>query len=496
MVEIEMENYAEEGYVRDAEGNLIPDYDMTIKLFDDGDIVRGTIVQIDRDEVLVDIGYKSEGVIPINELSIRKGVNPGELVVIGDEIDALVLQKEDKDGRLILSKKRAEFERAWDRVETHNRDRQPIEGTVIEVVKGGLILDIGLRGFLPASLVDVRRVKDLVQYIGQKLDCLIIEMDRHRNNVVLSRRAVIDEERKHEREKILTNIRKGQVITGKVSSIVDFGAFVDLGGLDGLVHISELSWSHVDHPSEVLTLGQDVKVKVLDVDQERGRISLGYKQTQENPWKQKLGDLKVGDILPSKVIKIVPFGVFVELTDGVEALIHSSELQQKADKDVNVGDVIEARIADIDMDRRRISMALILPEGEVEAEAEEAVAEADVEAAAEPEENAAAKTEEKQDTVSEEASAVSEESTPFLESEGAKVEASEADTEEAVSEETPAPKKTQKTDKAGKAEDIKIKLVKKKVSGDAAEMIPPPEPGSLEEILQQMKHTPARTDES
>ena len=196
MTEIEQIDYEEDGYVRDENGNLIPDYEMTIKLFDDGDIVSGTVVRIDRDEILLDIGYKSEGVIPIKELSIRKSVDPNEIVSVGDAIDALVMQKEDKDGRLILSKKRAEFEQAWDRVEKLNKDHQAVEGTVIEVVKGGLILDIGLRGFLPASLVDVRRVKDLRQYIGQKLSCLIIEIDRHRNNVVLSRRAVLDEERR------------------------------------------------------------------------------------------------------------------------------------------------------------------------------------------------------------------------------------------------------------------------------------------------------------
>src|SRR3990172_150483 len=255
-------DHSEAGYIVDSEGRLIPDYDQTIKVFDDGDIVTGIVVRIDRDEILVDIGYKSEGVIPIRELSIRKDVDPHDAVCVGDDIAALVLQKEDKDGRLILSKKRAEYESAWIRIEDLSKSSTTISGRVIEVVKGGLILDIGLRGFLPASLVDVRRVKDLHQFIGQELECKVIEMDRNRNNVVLSRRSVIDETRKHEREKVITGLKEGDTLNGKVSSIVDFGAFVDLGGIDGLIHISELSWTHVDHPSEVLNLGEQINIKV------------------------------------------------------------------------------------------------------------------------------------------------------------------------------------------------------------------------------------------
>src|SRR3990170_4415212 len=220
MAETQTDDYSEKGYILDEEGNLVPDYEQTIKVFDDGDIVTGVVVRIDRDEILVDIGYKSEGVIPIRELSIRKDIDPHEAVGVGDEIDALVLQKEDKDGRLILSKKRAEYESAWIRIEDLSKSSTTICGRVIEVVKGGLILDIGLRGFLPASLVDVRRVKDLHQFIGQELECKVIEMDRNRNNVVLSRRSVLDEARKHEREKVITGLKKGDVLSGKVSSIV------------------------------------------------------------------------------------------------------------------------------------------------------------------------------------------------------------------------------------------------------------------------------------
>ena len=240
-------------------------------------------MRVDKDEVLVDIGYKSEGVIPTAELSIRRSVNPADEVAVGEEIDALVLTKEDAEGRLILSKKRARFELAWKRIEGAAESGEPVDGRVIEVVKGGLILDLGVRGFLPASLVDIRRVQDLDEFLGQELRAKVIELNRSRNNVVLSRRAVLEEERKDQRQRILDKLNPGDVVEGQISNIVDFGAFVDLDGMDGLIHISELSWSHVNHPSEVLEIGQTVNVKVLDIDRERQRISLGLKQTQADP---------------------------------------------------------------------------------------------------------------------------------------------------------------------------------------------------------------------
>ena len=243
----------------EVDGKLVPNYDATIHPFSEGDVVSGKVVRIDQDEVLVDIGYKSEGVIPSNELSIRKSVDPAEEVELGEEVDALVLTKEDQEGRLILSKKRARFEKAWRRIEAAADSGEPVEGTVIEVVKGGLILDLGVRGFLPASLVDIRRVQNLDEFMGQKLECKVIELNRCRNNVVLSRRAVLEEERKEVREQILGRLEPGQVVEGKISNIVDFGAFVDLEGIDGLIHISELSWSHVNHPSEVLSIGDTVR---------------------------------------------------------------------------------------------------------------------------------------------------------------------------------------------------------------------------------------------
>ncbi|MCW2632482.1 MAG: binding domain protein, partial [Pseudonocardia sp.] len=222
--------------------------DKTIKYFNDGDIVEGTIVKVDRDEVLLDIGYKTEGVIPSRELSIKHDVDPAEVVKVGESVEALVLQKEDKEGRLILSKKRAQYERAWGTIEALKEADEPVEGTVIEVVKGGLILDIGLRGFLPASLVEMRRVRDLQPYVGRRIEAKIIELDKNRNNVVLSRRAWLEQTQSEVRSEFLNQLAKGQVRKGVVSSVVNFGAFVDLGGVDGLVHVSELSWKHIDHP--------------------------------------------------------------------------------------------------------------------------------------------------------------------------------------------------------------------------------------------------------
>jgi len=336
--------------------------DTTLTSFEEGDIVTGTVVKIEHDEVLLDIGYKSEGVIPARELSIRKDADPSELVSIGDEVEALVLMKEDKEGRLVLSKKRAEYEHAWKRIEELFEAGETVEGEVIEVVKGGLIVDIGLRGFLPASLVDLRRVKDLQSYLGEKLDARIIEMDRNRNNVVLSRRVILEEGRKQDRNELLSKLQEGMILPGTVSSIVDFGAFVDLGGIDGLVHISELSWSHVTHPSEVVKVGDPVEVKILEVNVKRERISLGLKQTQTDPWKDLVAAFPIGAIVEGKVTKLVSFGIFVDLGDGVEGLVHISEMArghvETPDQVVAVDDVIDVKVMEIDEQRRRISLSM------------------------------------------------------------------------------------------------------------------------------------------
>jgi small subunit ribosomal protein S1 len=336
--------------------------DETIKYFNDGDIVDGVIVKVDRDEVLLDIGYKTEGVIPSRELSIKHDVDPAEVVTVGDHVEALVLQKEDKEGRLILSKKRAQYERAWGTIEKIKEEDGIVTGTVIEVVKGGLILDIGLRGFLPASLVEMRRVRDLQPYVGKELEAKIIELDKNRNNVVLSRRAWLEQTQSEVRQTFLTTLQKGQVRSGVVSSIVNFGAFVDLGGVDGLVHVSELSWKHIDHPSEVVEVGQEVTVEVLDVDMDRERVSLSLKATQEDPWQQFARTHQIGQVVPGKVTKLVPFGAFVRVDEGIEGLVHISELAERhveiPEQVVQVGDEIFVKVIDIDLDRRRISLSL------------------------------------------------------------------------------------------------------------------------------------------
>ena len=344
------------------DGEQIPNYEATFPTINEGEVVHGQVVRVDKDEVLVDIGYKSEGVIPVAELSIRRSVNPADEVRLGDEIDALVLTKEDAEGRLILSKKRARFELAWKAIERAAESGEPVIGKVIEVVKGGLILDLGVRGFLPASLVDIRRVQDLDEFLGQELRCKVIELNRSRNNVVLSRRAVLEDERKEMRTAILDRLSPGDVVQGQISNIVDFGAFVDLDGMDGLIHISELSWSHVNHPSEVLEIGQDVQVKVLDIDRERQRISLGLKQTQSDPWQQVVEAYNEGDVVQGKVTKVVTFGAFVEIMPGVEGLVHISELAQHHVENprevVSQGDVVNVKIIEVDADRRRLSLSL------------------------------------------------------------------------------------------------------------------------------------------
>jgi small subunit ribosomal protein S1 len=352
----------ETAWTTGPDGERVPNYEATFPQIEEGQVVHGTVVRVDKDEVLVDIGYKSEGVIPVAELSIRRSVNPDDEVKVGEPVDALVLTKEDAEGRLILSKKRARFELAWKQIEDASETGRPVTGRVIEVVKGGLILDLGVRGFLPASLVDIRRVQDLDEFLGQELQCKVIELNRTRNNVVLSRRAVLEDERKEMRQAILNRLNPGDVVEGQISNIVDFGAFVDLDGMDGLIHISELSWSHVNHPSEVLEIGQKVNVKVLDIDRERQRISLGLKQTQTDPWQQVLDEYQEQDVAEGRVTKVVTFGAFVEILPGVEGLVHISELAQHHVENprevVSQGDRVAVLILEMDAERRRLSLSL------------------------------------------------------------------------------------------------------------------------------------------
>jgi small subunit ribosomal protein S1 len=365
-----MGTFAEDGtyvprtIIDDDLGGLSLDeaYTSSMVEVEDGQLVEGTVVKVDRDEVLLDIGYKSEGVIPSRELSIRNDVDPNEIVSMGERIEALVLQKEDKEGRLLLSKKRAQYERAWGTIEKLKEDEGVVSGPVIEVVKGGLILDIGLRGFLPASLVELRRVRDLQPYVGRTLEAKIIELDKNRNNVVLSRRAWLEETQKEQREDFLANLKPGEVRSGVVSSVVNFGAFVDLGGMDGLVHVSELSWKHVDHPGSVVQVGDEVTVQVLEVDLDRERISLSLKATQQDPWQEFASAHRVGELVYGRVTKLVPFGAFVQVGDGIEGLVHISEMSAHhvdlPEQVVTPGEELWVKIIDLDLQRRRISLSI------------------------------------------------------------------------------------------------------------------------------------------
>ncbi|WKZ83733.1 MAG: 30S ribosomal protein S1 [Acidimicrobiia bacterium] len=342
--------------------------EQTVVELKEGTLVVGTVVRVDPDEVLVDIGFKSEGIIPAKELSIRNAVNPAELVKVGEQIEALVLTMEDSEGRLILSKKRAQYERAWGRIEEVMNQGGTVTGQVIEVVKGGLIVDIGLRGFLPASLVELRRVRDLHPYIGESLEAKVIELDKNRNNVVLSRRAFLEEEQAEQRQAFLDDLKAGEIRDGVVSSVVNFGAFVDLGGMDGLVHVSELSWQHVSHPGEMVQVGDKVQVKVLEVDLDRERISLSIRQTREDPWESFSGAHGVGDVVDGTVTKTVPFGAFVSVADGVEGLVHVSEIAMhhvdSPELELSVEQPVKVKITEIDGERRRISLSIkqALPE--------------------------------------------------------------------------------------------------------------------------------------
>jgi small subunit ribosomal protein S1 len=346
----------------DLPGGFDAAIDGSLVQVEDGQLVTGRVVKIDKDEVLLDIGYKSEGVIPSRELSIRNDVDPHEVVSMGEQLEALVLTKEDKEGRLVLSKKRAQYERAWGTIEKVKEVDGIVEGPVIEVVKGGLIIDIGLRGFLPASLVELRRVRDLQPYVGRVLQAKIIELDKNRNNVVLSRRGYLEETQKEQRDEFLTNLKSGEVRKGVVSSVVSFGAFVDLGGMDGLIHVSELSWKHVDHPGSVVQVGDEVTVQVLDVDFDRERISLSLKATQQDPWQEFASTHKVGELVYGRVTKLVPFGAFVQVGEGIEGLVHISEMSAHhvdlPEQVVTPGEELWVKIIDLDLQRRRISLSI------------------------------------------------------------------------------------------------------------------------------------------
>lgn len=333
-------------------------YESTLSRFSEGTVVKGRILSIDGKEVSVDIGFKSEGVVPIEEFN-----NPEELK-IGDEIEVYIDTLEDKDGQLILSRKKAEFLKAWERVLDKAERGEVMKGRIVRRIKGGMVVDLeGVEAFLPGSQIDVRPVRDFDALVGQTFDFKVVNINHMRKNIVVSRRVLIEEEMKDQREKILRELEKGQVLEGIVKNITDFGVFIDLGGVDGLLHINDLSWGRVKHPSEIVSLDQKIKVMVLDFDEKKTRISLGLKQLQPHPWENVEEKFPVGSKVTGKVVNIADYGAFVELEKGVEGLIHISEMSwtqhiKHPSQVVSLGDIVEAVVLNVNKEEHKISLGL------------------------------------------------------------------------------------------------------------------------------------------
>lgn len=332
-----------------------------VKTLRSGETVKGKVVQVDQDEVQVDVGAKSEGVIPLKELT-SYNTNPNEIIQVGDEIDVVVLKAEDEEGRPLLSKVRADIEKNWGRLEEAMNNGTVVEGTVREVVKGGLLVDVGVRAFLPASLVEIGYVEDLSKYLNEKIKVKIIEMNKNRRKVILSRKAVLEEEAERAREELFAKLEEGQTVKGIVRRLTSFGAFIDIGGVDGLLHISEMAWYRIEHPSDVLNVGDEVEVKVLKVDKENKKISLGLKQLLPNPWDNVEEKYPVGSVVSAKVVRLAPFGAFVQLEPGVEGLVHISHLAEehveKPEDVVSEGDEINVKVLSVDPEEKRIRLSI------------------------------------------------------------------------------------------------------------------------------------------
>lgn len=333
-----------------------------VKNLRSGDIVTGVVVQVNQDEVLVDVGAKSEGVVPIRELSNFNVDSPQDIVKVGDEIKVYVLKSEDNEGRVILSKEKADAEEAWVRLEENMNEGQVIPGTVREVVKGGLLVDVGVRAFLPASLVERGYVEDLSKYLNMDIEAKVIELNRARRKVILSRKAVLEEEYARKRENLLANLEEGQVVKGIVRRLTNFGAFVDIGGVDGLLHISEMAWYRINHPSEVVQVDDELDVKVLRVDKENEKVSLGLKQVLPNPWDNVAEKYPVGSVINAKVVRLAPFGAFVQLEPGVEGLVHISHLADRhvatPDEVVQEGEEIRVKVLSVASEEKRIRLSI------------------------------------------------------------------------------------------------------------------------------------------
>ena len=342
-------------------GNHV-DYSRTFRLLSEGDVVDGIVVHIDKEGVLVDVGTKSEGIIHPDELSPSPVQSAEDVVAVGERINVYVLQPESKDGNPILSKKRADFENAWERVQQAYQEGKKLTAMVTDRVKGGLVVDLGIRGFVPGSHVGTGKVRNLDRYIGQSLPFKVIEVDRERRKVVLSHRLAIEEDRAKQREKTITSLVEGQIREGVIRRIADYGAFVDLGGIDGLLHVSEMSWTRVNHPSEVVKVGQKLQVMILKLNLDAGRVSLGLRQILPDPWSDVVQKYRVGQVVAGTVSRLVPFGAFVHLDSGIEGIIPNAELShrrvKKPEDVVSVGTPIEAKIIDLRSEERRLTLSV------------------------------------------------------------------------------------------------------------------------------------------
>jgi small subunit ribosomal protein S1 len=364
-----MNDFLSESAPEEAAQNHLGDDENFAELFEasqkqqeikEGEVVDGTVVAVTPDYATVDIGYKCEGLVPIQEFKDAQGVAH---VAVGDVVSVYLERMELDNGFMLLSKDKAEIIRAWDEISQACEKDQLVEGTVIAKVKGGLSVDIGVKAFLPGSQIDTKPVKNLDKFLGKKLKFKIIKFNKKRGNIVLSRRAVVAQERELQRAETLQNIQEGQVVTGTVKNITEYGAFIDLGGMDGLLHITDMSWGRIKHPSELFAVGDDIQVKILKYDREKERVSLGLKQVSPNPWDEVEYKFPIGVKVKGKVVSLKDYGAFVELEDGIEGLIHVSEMSwtervKHPSKVINVGDEVECKVLEVDPKNKRISLGL------------------------------------------------------------------------------------------------------------------------------------------
>ncbi|MBO2945041.1 30S ribosomal protein S1 [Paenibacillus sp. F411] len=327
-----------------------------------GDTVKGTIVKLEDNQAYVSIGYKYDGVIPVRELSSVQLDNASEAVQVGQEVECKVVSINDDKESLVLSKRAIDTENSWEELEKHFADQDVFEVTVADVVKGGLVADVGARGFIPASMVERHFVEDFSDYKGRTLRVKVKELDRENNKVILSQKEVLEEEFEANKQQVMADLQEGQVLEGTVQRLTQFGAFVDVGGVDGLVHVSEIAWSHVEKPSDALSEGEQVKVKVLKVDPEKGKISLSIKAAQPGPWESASDKFNIGDVVTGEVKRLVSFGAFVELAPGVEGLVHISQISHKhigtPQEVLKEGQEVQVKVLDVNLDEKRISLSI------------------------------------------------------------------------------------------------------------------------------------------